>query len=450
MSRAFVVAISVLFFGCGGQVERGAPSSCDAAKSTPSVGAKPIARVLGELDMGGYSIDLPAAVDPCGALYFAGGFYSGSAKFGSVALPPSSFVVRYDSNDQLAWAVALPIEQGPAIGFFPYAIATTSDSVIIGGSFTGTFKVPGQPPLVSISKPPTTDPGVVDLLLVRLDTQGHVVAAAHFPAEEEWVVQGLATTSDGDLMAIGSGKASIRVGDVVVGKQGDINANSAFIARFDEHLVPRWVKSFNGSSTSFVALNQLSTDPAGDFHTRATTESFDFGVGTSTQNYEYAALTFDGDGNVTELVSYPNAGILESIGDGSGRTFEIGGSESGALIEGQAVPANSVFIASHGAKEDGWVKTMDHAYLSSLVIWKGRLLVGGRTRQDEATVLGRSLGVKPHHFFTALFDEDGNFERLGTFSTLGTPLPNGDLVSVDMDRVGTTMTTQIVATQFAP
>ena len=180
------------------------------------------------------------AIDPVGNVYVTGDFYSGTARFGDLAItntnPGSSdmFLAKYDAAGNILWARA---GGGSGNDYGKGVVADGVNSVFVTGSFDS--------PIASLGGVLVTNFGGYDVLLAKYDSSGNVLWAKGAGGSDGFEeATGIARDDVGNVYITGSFTAPIvAFDDVTLSNRG---ASDIFVAKYDSAGNVSWAKSAGG------------------------------------------------------------------------------------------------------------------------------------------------------------------------------------------------------------
>jgi len=180
------------------------------------------------------------AIDPAGNVYVTGDFYSGTARFGDLAItnthPGSSdmFLAKYDTGGNILWARA---GGGSDNDFGKGVVADGVNSVFVTGSFNS--------PITSIGGVLVTNIGGYDILLAKYDSSGNVLWAKGAGGSDGFEqATGIARDDAGNVYIAGSFTAPIVAFDGA--KLTNRGGFDVFVAKYDSAGNVSWAKSAGG------------------------------------------------------------------------------------------------------------------------------------------------------------------------------------------------------------
>lgn len=223
-------------------------------------------------------------IDSAGDVIVAGRF-QGTIDFGGGASVTASasqdvFIAKIDGDTGVGvWAIAYgdPVEDDVD----PSVAITSTDEIVLAGSFTGTLSIAGADALAATDE---------DIYVARLDAAGDAVWATSFAGTGAQTPKGIGLDEDDAVFIAGTMFGSVEIGATLTVPDA---TSDAFVAKLDVDGEPVDAKRFD--DTGDTTVDAASIDAGGKLSFTGTmSESADFGGGPLSTGAPYLAKV-DGD-----------------------------------------------------------------------------------------------------------------------------------------------------------
>jgi hypothetical protein len=334
---------------------------------------------------------------------FVGGYFNGSAVFGSTTLVSAgakdAFVARYDASGNAIWATNYGGTSQDEVTAIAINGSGNHADLRVGGFFNGTATF-GSTTLISS--------GSQEVFIVACTGGGFFSWANKYGGTGSDDIQGMAMDDSDNLYITGGFQNSMIIGSVTLTSSG---ANDMYISKLNSSGAGIWAKQ--GGGTSFDSGQAIDLDKSGNVYVSGKFASGTFTSGAS-------SILHAGGGYDAFLVKYDNSGTLtwlRHIAYGSGNCFApgLGVDDGGDYIYVAGEFANWATMGSTTVYSAGSVDTYILRVDKSGIL--GFVYTGGGTYQDHAMDL--ALNKLDHLYIAGHFTSNTASFGTATINTAG-------------------------------
>ena len=289
------------------------------------------------------------AVTKDGGHIVGGSFYSSSMQVGDYTLTkdgrgPDSFLVKYDSNNEVEWASSFGGTGDDNI----ISVESTEDGGYIVGGNTNSSSMQVGPYTL-------TNKGRNDVFLIKYDSNNEVEWTSLFGGTREEYIRSIAATEDGGYIVGGNfNSPSMQVGDYTL--TCNDNYYDAFLVKYDSNNEVEWGTSYGGDNNDYI--QSIATTEDGGY----IVGGYFAGTNQAIGNY---TLSSNGEEDIC-IVKYNSDNEVEWASSFGGTREEhiqsIAATEDGGYIVGGNFNSSSIQIGDYTLTRNGNASNYD-AYL---------------------------------------------------------------------------------------